>query len=42
MIFTAICLTWAGIQLQAPVWYYVVLVTGLLVRMATSTNENKK
>lgn len=39
MIFAVICLAWIGIQLDAPVWFYVLLVAWLLVRTVQGIND---
>lgn len=42
MIFAVICLTWIGIQLNAPVWFYVLLVAWLMVRTAEGFANKKR
>lgn len=39
MLFAVICLTWVGVQLNAPVWFYVLLVLWLLVRAVSSSEK---
>lgn len=40
MIFAVICLTWCGIKLSAPIWYYVLLVLWLIVRAYKGSPNN--
>lgn len=39
---TAICLWWIGFKMSAPVWYYVLLVIGLVFRFMDAVRTTKE
>ena len=39
---TTICLWWVGIKMGAPIWYYILLSIGLIVRFIDAVKTVKE
>ena len=41
-VITTICFWWVGVRMNAPIWYFVILIVGLAIRFVNSVRDVRK